>query len=237
LIKPSNIALRGGQTRNHARPSLLPDSQKEKTIMVAKNFRYLLLVFGMLFSITCLANTQNVNSLFHHPGDPIAGNPKGNITVVEFFDYQCSHCINMAPVIESIIKANPNVRIVFKDFPIRGPLSEYAARAALAANKQGKYYEFSHALLTTDMTLTEGSILDIAKSIGLDVNKLKKDMQGSSVKNEIQSTYAIAREMNINGTPAFFVGKTNTKDSSSLNFILGEMSQSELQDAINKAAS
>ncbi len=205
--------------------------------MVAKNFRYLLLVFGMLFSITCLANTQNVNSLFHHPGDPIAGNPKGNITVVEFFDYQCSHCINMAPVIESIIKANPNVRIVFKDFPIRGPLSEYAARAALAANKQGKYYEFSHALLTTDMTLTEGSILDIAKSIGLDVNKLKKDMQGSSVKNEIQSTYAIAREMNINGTPAFFVGKTNTKDSSSLNFILGEMSQSELQDAINKAAS
>jgi protein-disulfide isomerase len=205
--------------------------------MLVNPIKHILYAFGLFISLVCVANAQSVDSLFHHAGDPVAGNPKGNITVVEFFDYQCSHCMNMAPVIESIIKANPNVRIVFKDFPIRGPMSVYAARAAIAADKQGKYYDFSHALLTTSLSLNESNIFDIAKSVGVDTQKLKKDMDSSSVKNEIQSTYSVAHDLKIDGTPAFFVGKTNATDSHSVMFVLGEMSHSELQDAITKAAS
>src|SRR5689334_12549783 len=91
---------------------------------------------GLLCLFSFAVKAESVNALFHQNSDPVAGNPKGKVTVVEFFDYQCSHCMTMAPVIEAIIKNNPNVRVVFKDFPIRGPVSEFAAKAALAANKQ-----------------------------------------------------------------------------------------------------
>jgi protein-disulfide isomerase len=204
--------------------------------MFMKSIKFILFAFGLFVSLAANAEPE-VNALFHQANDPIAGNPKGKITVVEFFDYQCSHCVSMAGVMASIMKDNPNVRIVFKEYPIRGPMSEFASRAALAANKQGKYYELSHALLTTNLALNENNIFDIAKSLGLNVSKMKTDMNSKSVKGQIYSNYNLARKLNINGTPAFFIGKTNTKDSKNLNFVLGEMSQTELQDAINKASS
>jgi protein-disulfide isomerase len=203
--------------------------------MLKKNVTFLFFVLGLLFSFA--ANATSVNGLFRHAGDPIAGNPNGKITVVEFFDYQCSHCIDMAPVISSIVHANPDVRIVFKDFPIRGPMSDFAARAAIAANKQGKYYEFSHGLLTTSLSLSEDTILDIAKGNGINIDRLKKDMESSAVSNEIKSTYGLAQEFKVTGTPAFFIGKTDAKSSNDVNFVLGAMSQSDLQDAIDKAKS
>ena len=110
--------------------------------------------------------------LFHQAGDPMAGNANGKVTVVEFFDYQCSHCVDMAPVIDSLIKADPNVRVVFKEFPIRGPLSEYAAKAALAASAQGKYFEFHKALMdqiSQKQPLTEDSVLKAAQKVGLNI--------------------------------------------------------------------
>ncbi|RDI39210.1 DsbA family protein [Aquicella lusitana] len=190
----------------------------------------------LLFWLSWSAHAQSINNLFHQPGDPVAGNPRGNVTVVEFFDYQCSHCITMAPVMAAIIKANPNVRVVFKDFPIRGPVSEFAARAALAANKQGKYYSFSHALLTANQPLTQESVLDMAKAEGLNVSKLKKDMNSSSVKNQLKANYNLALALKLSGTPAFFIGKTNASGNSDIRFVLGAMSQSELQDAIDNAS-
>jgi len=205
--------------------------------MLKRNVKFILFALGLFFSFSFAANASSVNGLFHHAGDPVAGNPNGKITIVEFFDYQCSHCVSMARVINSIIKANPDVRVVFKDFPIRGPVSEFAARAAIAANKQGKYYEFSHGLLATTLSLTDDTVLDIAKNTGLDINRLKKDMNGSAVNSEIKSTYSLAQDFKITGTPAFFIGKTNAKNSDSVNFVLGEMSQGELQDAIDKAKS
>jgi protein-disulfide isomerase len=84
--------------------------------------------------------------LFHQENDPIGGNPNGKVTIVEFFDYQCPHCVDMAPIIDSIVKANPDVRVVYKEFPVRGPLSKLAASAALAANQQGKYTAFINIL-------------------------------------------------------------------------------------------
>src|SRR5438309_2078451 len=87
-----------------------------------------------LFSISTYAQAVN----FYHVNDLIAGNPHGKVTVVEFFDFQCPHCITMAPILEAITEANPEVRIIYKQFPVRGPESEIAARAVFAANMQGK---------------------------------------------------------------------------------------------------
>ena len=194
-----------------------------------------LLTATTLLSTSAFALAANVDTLLHRDGDPVAGNPQGKVTVVEVFDYQCSHCVSMAPVMEEIIKANPDVRIVFKDLPIRGPMSEFAAKAAIAANKQGKYYPFSHSLLTTDLSLTQDNVYEIAKNAGVDVTALKKDIQDNSTTKQLRSNAAVAQAFNVNGTPAFFIGKTDATDSSQLNFVLGEMSKSELQSAIDKA--
>lgn len=202
--------------------------------MLIKNIKFILFAFGLFCSFAAYAESP-INALFHHANDPIAGNPKGNVTIVEFFDYQCSHCSNMAPVIAAVIKSNPNVRVVFKEYPVRGSGSELASRAALAAHMQHKYYEFNHALLTTNHAMNENNLLDIAKSLGLNVSKFKKDMNSSSVRNQINANYTLARELNLTGTPAFFIGKTNEKNSSNLDFVLGEMSQHEIQDSMRKA--
>lgn len=173
-------------------------------------------------------------SLFHEGSDPVAGNPNGKVTIVEFFDYQCPHCVDMAPVMDSIIKANPNLRVIYKEFPIRGPVSEFAARAALAANKQGKYSVFSHALLASSQPLTQESVIEIAKSSGLDVDKLKKDMDSSNVKDQVKAIVKLAQDLKLFGTPALFIGKTDAKGNDSINYIPGQIEQSQLQGMIDK---
>lgn len=196
-----------------------------------------LFFMGLLFSFSLAANADEVKALFHQPNDPVLGNPKGKVTVVEFFDYQCGHCVSMSSVMSSIIKANPDVRVVYKELPIRGPMSEFASRAALAARMQGKYAEFSHALFKTSQPYTEASILDAAKESGLDMAKLKKDMHSAAITNQLRSTEQLAQTLQLTGTPAFFIGKTDAKSKNDINFVLGEMSQSEMQNAIDKAKS
>lgn len=173
-------------------------------------------------------------SLFTQSDDPIAGNPNGKVSIVEFFDYQCSHCVDMAPVVERIIKANPDVRVVFKEFPIRGPVSELAARAALAANKQGKYYQFSHALLTANKPLTQDIIFEIAKTNGLDVEKLKKDMTDKAIDEQLKANMKLAQDLKLFGTPAFFIGKTDANGN--INYIAGFMEQKQMQTEIDKVS-
>ena len=178
---------------------------------------------------------QYSDALFHQANDPVAGNPNGKITVVEFFDYQCPHCINMAPVIAAILKANPDVRIVFKDFPIRGPVSDFAARAALAANKQGKYYELSHAILTANQPLTQNGVMDAAKTVkDLNIEQMKKDMNDNSVNTTLKNNVKLAQDLKLLGTPAFFIGKTDAKGN--INYVPGQMNQAQLQQAIDSAS-
>ena len=184
---------------------------------------------------TTQANANSfANALFHQAGDPVAGNPQGKVTVVEFFDYQCPHCLDMAPVIEGIIKANPDVRIVFKDFPIRGPISETAAKAALAANLQGKYYPLNHALLTSkQQPLTEAMIFNIAQNVGIDVTKLKADMNSATVTKQLQANLKLAQDLKLFGTPAIFVGATGS--NSNIKYAPGQLNQKQLQDLIAQA--
>lgn len=175
------------------------------------------------------------NALFHQSNDPVAGNPKGKVTLVEFFDYQCPHCIDMAPVVDAVIKANPDLRVVYKEFPIRGPVSDFAARAALAANKQGKYVTFSHAVLAAPQPLTQDTVLTIAKNTGLDVDKLKKDMDSKEIKDQLQATIKLAQDLKLFGTPALFVGKTNASGKEMINYIPGQVDQTQLQNLIDQA--
>lgn len=200
--------------------------------MLRHTFKIFSLMIFLLFSLPASALT--IDNLFHHAADPVAGNPNGKVTVVEFFDYQCSHCRDMASAVNNIIRSNQDVRFVFKDFPIRGPLSEIAARAALASMQQGKYYEFSHALLVANEEMTMNNILQIAATVGLDIDKLKNAMQSTRVTNELVATDKLANELRVTGTPAFFVGKTDAASMGEIISLPGEVSQSNLQDVIDK---
>jgi protein-disulfide isomerase len=172
--------------------------------------------------------------LFRSAKDPVGGNPKGTVTVVEFFDYQCPHCVDMAPVLSDVIKSDPNVRIVFKEFPIRGPLSDFASRAALAANMQGKYMPFHDELMKTPQPYTQESIMKAAQTAGLNIDQLKKDMDGEAVKSQIKANMKLGQDLKLLGTPAFFIGKTDATSTSTINYVPGHMDLKQLQEVIKK---
>lgn len=200
--------------------------------MLAKNVRFFLFIASLCFSFSTYAE-NGTNELLRKKSDPVAGNPRGNVTLVEFFDYQCSHCANMVSSINSLIRKNRNLRVVFKEYPILSPESQLAAKAALAANLQGKYYAFNRAIFSTNF-ISEDSLISIAKSLDLNINKFKHDMAGKEVANQIQSNYNLGREIGLTGTPAVFVAPTNAQNITDDNGFFGEVSESELQTAINK---
>jgi protein-disulfide isomerase len=190
-----------------------------------------------VFKDTQKLATTNVDAIFHDNANPVAGNPQGKITIVEFSDYQCSHCIEVSPVLDAIMKANPNVRVVFKEFPIRGALSDSAARAALAANLQGKYWPFREALFKVSSALTADKIDDTAKAVGLNLDQLKKDMDLPAMRAAIDANTKLAQTLKLIGTPAFFIAKTDIKNGApveSIEYVPGMLSQQQLQTFIDK---
>lgn len=202
--------------------------------MLKKPIYFILVALTIFYSAITTSQAQSVAALFHQPNDPAIGNPKANVTIVEFFDYQCSYCVEMAPVIHSVVQNNANVRVVFKEYPVRGEGSVLAARAALAANLQGKYHQLHTALLNANEEFTESAILKIAKAKGLDIARLKRDMSSPAITKKLESNDALARSLNIHGTPAFFIGKTNASAMSQLDLVFGEMSRTELQNEITR---
>jgi protein-disulfide isomerase len=139
---------------------------------------------------------------------PVAGNPNGTVTIVEFFDYRCGYCKAARPSVEEVLRGDGKIRLVFKEFPILGPASRVASFAAVAANKQGKYLAFHNAMMAYPNNLTEEVVFALAKQVGLDIAKLKEDMKSPEVADLIARTNKLAQELNINGTPAFIIGDT-----------------------------
>ncbi|MCW8397823.1 DsbA family protein [Legionella sp. PATHC035] len=169
----------------------------------------------------------------------IVGNPKGNVTIVEFFDYQCIHCKKMSPIIDSLIKKDSDLRVVYKEFPIFGKSSELASRAALAAGMQGKYQEMHNALIGIDKRLNDQIVMATAKSLGLDMKKLKTDMQSKEVTAILDANRELAEKLHLMGTPAFIIASTPNgqfKTGSEPSFIPGAASEESLQELIKKAA-
>ncbi len=141
-------------------------------------------------------------------GHPVAGNPDGDITLVEFFDYQCSYCKRAFGSMMEEVEADGDTRLVLIDFPILGPESMVAARAALAARKQDKYMAMHAALMNHKGRLSEDVVLSLAKENGLDVDQLKKDMTAKDVGAQIGTNIELARALGVRGTPAFVLGDT-----------------------------
>jgi protein-disulfide isomerase len=139
---------------------------------------------------------------------PVGGNPEGDVTIVEFFDYRCPYCKQVQPALEALLKEDPKIRIVYKEFPVLGPESLYASHMALAAARQDKYLTFHNAMMATKGQITEKVILQVAATAGLDIGKAKTDMTAPAVKNIIEHNKALAEALDINGTPAFIIGDT-----------------------------
>lgn len=148
----------------------------------------------------------NAKEIYRHPSAAVAGNPDGDVTVVEFFDYNCGYCKRGFADVAKLIENDPKVRFVFKEFPILSKDSEEVSKLALAARLQGKYWEFHRALLSLKGRATEATALDLASKIGLDVERLKADRNDPSVQEELDRVQDLANKMGINGTPHFLVG-------------------------------
>jgi protein-disulfide isomerase len=141
------------------------------------------------------------------PRDPVIGNPDGDVTLVEFFDYRCGFCKRMTGVLTQLVDEDPNLRVVMKEFPILSRESGQAARAALAGLRQGKYEAFHFALMEGG-ALTDDEILVIAASVGLDTDELQDAMQDPAIGAALRDNLALAEKIGITGTPAFIVGNT-----------------------------
>ncbi len=181
---------------------------------------------------------DNANALFNGTVT-VVGNPTGKVTLVEFFDYQCIHCVKMAPALANLVKKNPDLRVIYKEFPIFGDSSVTASKAALAAGMQGKYVQMHDALLKAGKRLDDKTVMAKAKSVGLDMGKLKKDMDSKEVAAMLDANRELADKMHLQGTPAFVIastpaGKFNAKSEPT--FIPGGSSEDVLQGMIKKAS-
>ena len=140
------------------------------------------------------------------PADPVEGNPAGTATVVEFYDTRCPYCRTMEPVVASLLRADAGVRVVVKDLPILGPNSQLESRALLAAQKQDGYCRLRPAVLALSGTTTRDALRDLAERAGLDGARLLRDMDDPAIAARLAANVALARQLAIDGTPAFVVG-------------------------------
>ena len=148
---------------------------------------------------------SSADAIFRSPHDFVAGNPKGDVTMVEFFDYNCGWCKKGFPEVMSLIEQDKNLRVVLKEFPIFGGDSDYAAMAAIAAKKQNKYWELHKAMFSHEGKVTKEVVDELAKEKGLDLAKLKADMESPEVRQVIADNHALGQSLSINGTPAFII--------------------------------
>ncbi len=160
------------------------------------------------------------------PGDPVAGNPRGDVTLVEFYDPRCPYCRRMLPAIQALIQHDPKLRVVYKDIPVLGPASVLETRAILAAQRQGGYEKMQAALMANPAQPTDALIRETAKSLGLDPARLASDMNGPAVTHQIDANMALAHDLKVEGTPVWIVGD---------DFIPGAVDQGALESAISAA--
>ena len=146
------------------------------------------------------------HEMLDDPETPVGGNPKGDVSLVEFFDYRCPYCKQVEPALEALLGQDKQLRLVYKEFPVLGPDSVAASRAALAARKQGKYDALHRALMGTKGQLDEATVLKVAQSVGLDGDRLKRDMAAPEIDRALKANLQLAEALDIRGTPGFVIG-------------------------------
>lgn len=144
--------------------------------------------------------------IFEDPETPVAGNPNGDVSLVEFFDYRCPYCKQVEPSLEALLGEDRQLRLVYKEFPVLGPESVTASKAALAARKQGKYDAFHHAMMALKGQINDTAVFKTAESVSLDVDRLKRDMGAPEIARALKANTELADALDIRGTPGFIVG-------------------------------
>lgn len=164
--------------------------------------------------------------LENDPNAPVLGNPDGDVTVVEFFDYNCPYCRQADPELRALLKADPNIRLVLREWPILGDGSVFATRAALAARAQGKYEAMHWGLLGMNGRANEASVMALAADLGLDLDQLRADMKAPEIDAHIEVSMDLTQVLGFNGTPSFVIGDA---------LVPGFVPQSELEMLVNDA--
>lgn len=167
------------------------------------------------------------DELVNDPATPIVGNPNGEVTLVEFFDYRCGYCRRVLSSMQALMEEDQELRIAFKELPVLGEDSVRAARAALASRQQDEslYLDF-HLALMTARDLSADGITKLAEQTGLDPAKLAEDMESEEVSKAIEANYELASALGIEGTPAFVIGDT---------LVPGAVDKARLVELIEKA--
>jgi protein-disulfide isomerase len=153
-----------------------------------------------------LTRAERDLELNEDPASPVRGNANGDVTLVEFFDYNCPYCRQILPALAALQETNPRLRIVYKEFPILSDNSRFAARAALASRNQDKYFEFHDALMGAGGITTPEKVIEIARGVGLSIRRLRQDMNGPEIQATINRNLELAASLRITGTPGFVVG-------------------------------
>jgi len=162
------------------------------------------------------------NEIRHDPDTVVGGNPNGDVTVVEFFDYRCGVCKRVHPIVEELLRRDGKIRLVLKEWPILGPQSVYASRAAIASRKQGdkKYLDFHNRMMAARTSFTPDAVLKLAASAGLDPAQLKRDMGAPEIDRIIQRNYELAQALRLNGTPSFMIDDSLVRGARDLDTML-----------------
>ena len=171
--------------------------------------------------------TSEAGALFSSKYQATVGNPKGSATLVEFFDYNCHFCKGALPDIAKLMKDDPNLKVVLKDYPVLGPGSVEAAKVAAAARNQlpgDKFWAFHSKLLASHGPVGKDQALAVARELGLDMNKLAKDMESPDVKAGLSEVMQLADALQINGTPTFVVGQ---------DVVVGAVGYDQLRDKVD----
>lgn len=172
-------------------------------------------------------------TIFQAKDDPVGGNPQGDVTIVEFFDYHCGYCRNMAQGLNGLIGHDPKLRFVFKEMPILSAESATAAKAALASARQGKYAEFHFALMQAK-ELDTASIMGLAAKTGLDARRLAADMEDPAITAKLEENLRLAQTLGIDGTPSFVIGDQVVAGAAEI-ARLAELIGAERQKAASRA--
>ena len=151
---------------------------------------------------------QKQQELLANPDDLVEGDAKGDVAIVEFFDYRCPYCKALQPMLDALLREDKHLRIIYKEYPVLGDASTFATRAALAARAQGKYAAFHHALMAVQGDLDDRVVLKVAASVGLDPDKIKKAMHAPEIDRIIATNAALGDALYIEATPTLIVGNT-----------------------------
>ncbi|MDP2408837.1 MAG: DsbA family protein [Pseudolabrys sp.] len=173
---------------------------------------------------------QHAELLFNSPRQVVLGNPKGDVTFVEFFDYNCGYCKRAMEDMMVLLKADPKLRVVLKEFPVLGPGSVEAAQVGVAVHMQDKtgkkYLEFHQKLLSGRGQVNKATAIAAARDIGLNVAQIERDLASPQVKATLEESYTLAQALGLNGTPSYVIGE---------NVVIGAVGLPALQESINVA--